>query len=395
MSSLVSAISDAATSLLGGGGAAPPSVRKPVVEVVFGGPAPDAGGGGVLGALGSVADSLLGGGSSNDPYASAAVELRADLGLAPQVDVVEVLFSAGRGPKAAVGDEASVKLGYADSTTVAVFKGKVAGQRTGSDGSRRLVLHNASADLAALRLNVSFESQSAGDVVGHIAAEASVPKGRIESGPDLAFYGVDDRMPAYAHIAELAEMAGLVARVNGEGKLDWLPIDDGSSVQTFTWGQDVMSGSLRSAAAATGKRTVVGEGAAGSSGSDAWCWLVKDPSSVKASVGDGPGERVLARPALRSRDAVSKASAGVAAGRARAAALLQLVVPGAPAVASASVFEVAGAPDAGMNAKWAAVRVRHRMSKTSGFVSIIDAIKAGAGAGAGGGGLLDAIGGLL
>src|SRR5207244_9985472 len=58
---------------------------------------------------------------------------------------------------------------------------------------------------------------------------------------------------------------------------------------------------------------VVGEGAAGSKGSDAWSWNAKDASPVKAISGSGDPAVVVRMPAARSSDAAQAAADGLAA----------------------------------------------------------------------------------
>jgi hypothetical protein len=392
MSGFASDIAGAVTGLLGGGAGAP-AVRRPVAKVTYGSPSSAGASGGAFGGAVAAAASLLGGGGSSDPYSEVPVSLRADLGLAPHADVVELVYASARGPDVKIGDEATVSLGYADAGTPAVFKGKVRASRVDAHGARRLALINASATLSALRLSTSFEGQSAGDIVRGVAGEVEVPTGRVEAGPALAFYAINDGASAYAQIADLALQVGMCAAVSAAGELEFRPLDDGPPVQTFTYGQDVLSISAHEAEAPAGVRTFVGEGAAGSSGADAWCWLVKDPASVSTDAGSGAGTRVVRRAGLRSREAVDAAAAALGARLEWSQTRMELVVAGAPAIRAAAVFEVAGAPDGSMNGSWAAIHVSHRVSKGVGFVSSIRAVKAGAGGGAGG--LLGAVGGLL
>ena len=100
---------------------------------------------------------------------------------------------------------------------------------------------------------------------------------------DFPYYVVDDRRGAYAHIAALARKSGFLAYFTGEGKLTFAPYAGGQAVQTFAYATDILSLLVQDATPPVGAVTTVGEGAAGSHGSDAWSWPVKDPSSVKGA----------------------------------------------------------------------------------------------------------------
>ena len=143
-----------------------------------------------------------------------------------------------------------------------------------------------------------------------------------------------------------------------------------------------------------GAVTVIGEGAAGSQGSDAWSWLVKDPSGVTGSSGSGDPARLVSDPSLRSSDAAQGAADGIAAAAGAGASTARLLVTGAPKAVVGGAVAVSGAPDDSLNGTWVVRGLRHRYTKRGGFTTLLLLSKAGGGAG-GLGGLAGAIGGLL
>ena len=381
---------------------APPAVRRPRVELAFGASPPSA-------------------------WAEHLVSLRAVSALAPAVDVVELSVRAdaaasdaggpggpagdvagaagslasaagdllggdtGAPPTVALDDAGTVSLGYADLPPVAVFAGRVSAFAHRPGSALRVTATGGAADLARARPIRSWEQQTAGAVVRDLASDAGVATGTVDDGIDLAFFAADGRDSAWHVISDLAARGGLAARIDPDGKLDVRAIQTGDPVQTFHYGDDVLDLSVRERAPAPG-RSVVGEGAAGSAGRDAWSWLVKDPASMTAAAGDEP-LRVHADGALRSADAVAKAATAIGERIGRAGIAGRLLVAGAPAVAAGATFTIADAPGEAMNGEMLAVRVEHRFSDTSGFVTRIDFQRAAAPASAGG--LLGLAGGLL
>jgi phage protein D len=147
-------------------------------------------------------------------------------------------------------------------------------------------------------------------------------------------------------------------------------------VQTFTYGQDVLELDALEAPPTAGSVTVVGEGAAGSKGSDAWSWNAKDPAGVTATSGSGDPTLVVAAGALRSADTASAAAEGIAAKAKLGALTARLLVPGAPKAAVCSTIAVAAAPDDVLNGSWLVRGVRHTLVKARGYTTLLLVAKA-------------------
>lgn len=353
-----------------------PGVRKPTFEIAFGG-------GGGLGGMAAAAAGALGGGG--DPWSQHLLSVTVDAGMAPSVDVAEVVFAAGPdAPSVAVGDEGTIKLGYDDDANELVFTGRVESVRREIGGWTRVTVTNGGAALARLRVNAAFDGQTAGDVVKDLASRASVDTGSVEDGLKFACFVADDRTGGWGHVARLARNSGHVAYVDPEGKLYFAPFVEGSPAGSFRYGAELLALDVTEGTPSVGKVTVVGEGAAGSQGQDAWPWLVKDPSPVKREAGDGEGERLIGDGAVRSGDAAQTLAESVALAAGRAKLTGRMLVPGAPKVAVGSTVEVTDAPDDALNGSWMARRVRHRLAKHEGFTTRVDFCAAGSAGGLGG-----------
>jgi phage protein D len=328
-----------ALSISGAGGA--PGVRRPVLDVSFGALAADA-----------------------------VLSVAVDAGPAPGVDRAELVVADGADAPAP-GDSGTVSLGYADSGAVVVFTGEVGGVSHDVRGNARFTVTNGGAALGRARVEKSYESQSAGDVVSDLASTAGVSTGTIQPGPKFAFYALDDRRPAYAHVARLARSCGFLAYFTPAGELVFGAPTAGAPAQTFTYAVDVLALELTAGTPVSGAITTVGEGAAGSEGTDAWSWLVVDPSSVTGSGGSGDPERRFADASLRSADSAGAVAKGIADRAALLDTVARLTVPGAPDVAVGATVEVAGAPTGALNDSFLVRGIRHRFSRAAGFTTVL------------------------
>jgi hypothetical protein len=312
------------------------------------------------------------GSGSADEWARALGEVTVEAGLAPAVGAASVVLAArDDAPSAALADTGHVSLGFEDDGTVGVFKGAVRAVNRTVSGKRRIVASNGGAVLAAFRLDQGYEQQSAGDVVRDLAGKANVDTGSIDDGPSLPYFVIDSRSSAWEHVAKLAALAGFEAWIDADNSLHFGPFQAGSPAQTFTYGQDVLELDALEAPPATGSVTVVGEGAAGSNGSDAWSWNLKDVSPLKGTAGSGDPALLLQLGAIRSADAASAAAQGIVAKAELGGLTARLLVPGAPNAAIGSTVAVVSAPDDTLNGAWLVRGARHRLVKARGYTTLL------------------------
>ncbi len=336
-----------------------PAVRKPVFEISFG---------------------------TADDWNQVLLDIDLTLGLVPHVDVLRLSWAAGAdgSPTVMAGDTGELKLGYDDDEKQAVFKGEVSRVRPTLDGRLMLEAVNGGAALAALRLNQAYEQRNAGDVVSDLTGQAGVSTGSVSAGSKLAYLAVDDGRSALTHISDLARRSGFPAYFDGEGALVFTELVATPAVATFTYGSDILAMDVDERGELTGGYTVLGEGAAGAEGDEAWCWLVKDPTPVKGEAGDPPS-RLVADRALRSLQAASDAAVGLQQAAQFSHDTAQLWVPGCPAALPGAVVAVTEAPHDAMNGDWLVTGARHRLARGRGFTSHLVLARVG---GSGLGGLL-------
>lgn len=348
------------------------AVRRPALSIEF---AAGGGGAGGLGGLaGAAAGALgIGTGGSTDPWQQTLVSLRVDLGIAPFVDGVEVILATGeQAPAVALEDEGTVSLGYADSAPELVFTGAIANLQHSLHGVTHLTATSGSARLSRLRLNQSYEQQTAGQIVQDLAGRAEVSTDTIEDGIDLPFYVIDDRRTAYQHIAILARKSGYLSYFTPKGKLNFAPAQAEAVVQTFTYGVDILALDVMETTPAIANVTTVGEGAAGSQGQNAWGWLIKDPAAVQGNSGSDPPQRLVSDASLRSQDAAQTAATALVDAANRMSINGRLLVPGSSTVTVGSAIEITAAPTAAFNGTFLVHHLSHHYSKQEGFKTVIE-----------------------
>ncbi|MEO1070408.1 MAG: hypothetical protein AAFW95_15060, partial [Cyanobacteria bacterium J06638_6] len=305
----------------------PTAVRRPAFAIAHSSGA-TAGG---LGGLATAAGDLLGQGG-DDFWLSHTLEINVQAGPLPFVNTACITFAAADAPDIALQDAVTISLGYGDAEPEAVLTGIVTRQVRTLAGLTHVYLSDGGGLLARQRLNQSYESQQAGDIVRDLAGQVGVNTDVIEDGISLPFFALASTTPVHAQIAALARYSGYWAYFTPAGQLTFAPVTAGDTVQTFTYGTDVLKLEMTEAPLALDGVQVSGEGAAGSQGQDAWNWLVADATGVQAQAGDGKAQRWVSDGALRSQEAVRTA----ATARASAAASMQLTgelwVPGAPQV---------------------------------------------------------------
>jgi hypothetical protein len=286
-----------------------------------------------------------------------------------------VLAARDDAPSASLDDTGALSLGFEDDAKVPVFSGAIRAVHRTVSGRTRFAVSNGGAVLAGFRLDQGYEQQSAGDIVRDVAGKAAVDTASVDDGPDLPYYVVDSRSSAWEHVAKLASLSGFAAWFGADGGLRFGPFEPGAAVQTFTYGQDVLELDAMETGPSAGAVTVVGEGAAGSSGDDAWSWNLKDAASAKGTAGSGDPALVIALGALRSAAAAVAAAEAIAAGARRGGVSARLLVPGAPKATVGSTIAVAGAPDDALNGNWLVRGVRHRLVKARGYTTLLLLVK--------------------
>ncbi|MGQ0648987.1 MAG: hypothetical protein ACT4P7_15635 [Gemmatimonadaceae bacterium] len=304
--------------------------------------------------------------------------VRVRLGMGPAHDELECFcWPSSKLKGAAPGGTLTVALGSAGSEGD-VFAGEVSGVRLAPDGVAIEGLAGT-VPLSRTFVSQSFLDLSIADIVRQLADTAGVTVGDASGDMVLSCYAVDDRRSVWAHINELAYMAGADVLATNAGALKFVapaapaggPPGGGLLASAAALVLGGGPGGLRVGANVTGWRattrkapepaTVAALGSGSESGSDKWHWIRLDQSPV------GAGPALVMAP-LGTRDAASAAADVLSSWSKRAERRTTLVVVGDASLRPGQVTKVSDIPgDAGGDLRL--IAVEHTLDGDAGFLS--------------------------
>lgn len=336
------------------------AVQMPMVEISFGG-----GDGGGFGGLVDATSDLLGTGGDSS-WAQYLVELRISQGLAPRVDMAELLLAQQEGtPEAAIGDEGQIRLGPAGALAD-LFKGRVIAIERRSDRLRRYRLASGSQILAQTRINQSVTNMSVADAISYAANEAGLSVETDLSGSDgtLPQYAFDDGRSLWQHMAYLAGLRGASLWFDAGGNLHLGDdLGSGDPVTSLSHGDNLLETNLWQRTPHSGAVTVFGGGL-----TDDGHTLRKQAGPNTATSGQGVPQRFYRDGALLAQaDLSGRATAAGLAGSWRSTAG-ELLASGSSSLIPGGVVEVGGLPEGG-DGRYLVLAAEHRFDRRTGWRS--------------------------
>jgi phage protein D len=314
--------------------------------------------------------------TTHEPKASTAVELTVRLDLGTPADGFTIVQGQVGGLRAALGDDASVDLGYADDDNglVRVLTGTVTDVEPGLETKRIGGLSRGNA-LLRTYLDKTFEDTTAGDIVRALANEAGVEVERAEDGLQFAAYVVDGRRDAARHLRDLGYLCGFDGYLTGEGKVVFEALTGNRAVHVLKYGEHVLSASLVRTQLRAGTVQTWGE-SKGSGGDESWAWLTKDFSALRGIAGSGAPTLLVENGALRTGKGAASAATAIADALTANAIRGRVRIQGRPQLKLGDLVRLEKFPDrAGvdeLNGNYQVRAVRHRLDKTGGFVTDVD-----------------------
>ena len=266
------------------------------------------------------------------------------------------------------GDPVNIGLGYADEL-VSVFSGEVDEVVPGVQQQQVKSL-DAARKLQALRINQTYEQQTAGDIVADLAASAGVQIGEKQAGIEFFIYVIDDCKNGFEHILELATKIGFDFYVNADNQLVFEPLTEKTAVKTFRYGIDVLQLEVFLRDATFEKVEVRGESPASSLGVDKSHWLVKSFEDSLGVAGSGPQTLHIQDPTIKTKAVADAVADGVLKSLTAEAVRGYLKTLGAPEVHLGDVIEVADFPDEVLNGSYRVRKIQHLFNQREGFVSV-------------------------
>lgn len=318
----------------------------------------------------------------------------ASLTTLPGVNSATVDLPAGVRFEAATGEDAILALDGGEGAHD-VMTGTI--HRIDRTPTRiRVMLADAGATLASLRVASTFKGLGAAEIVKAIASDADVEVGEMSMDLDAALYVADQRRTAAEHVAALCRMGGLFACVGGDGKLSGIAADSDTATIAIKYGREIIEVSSTSRRVPATPRLLMTSGPSGSAdGSDS---LRHSFAPVPDGAPDA-GANALWIPAagLRTPSGAQDAS-GAATGAMQArASTLKATCFLLPALRPGDVVEIQDLPAPLESGAWIVTRMRHNVGPGGGQ-TVFEGRLAGAGfdlLGSLMGAALGAIGGLL
>ena len=223
--------------------------------------------------------------------------------------------------------------------------------------------------LAAGRLNLLYEQETAGAIAGDVLGKLGIAKGTVETGLKFASFALDERRSVWAQLCDLAQRCGFEFFADEQDRAQFRAYGP-QSTHAFSFGVDVLDFAHEARPAEFVGVEVHGASPAGQGqGDDASSWFTK--KEVKGSAGETTG-RVLRRvdPAARTQDLAGDVAKGFLARYRRTAEGRQRVL-GAPAVRLGDAVKLEKLPVAAHNGESRVTAVTHRLDPHSGFTTAV------------------------
>lgn len=308
--------------------------------------------------------------TTDEPQASAVVDLTVALDLDVPADSFRLALGAVGSFSPARDDEAQIELGYADNGGLTlVMTGKVATVESNLT-TTRVIGYTAADALLRTFVERTYENRTAGEIVRDLAGQAGVDVATAEDGIDFPAYVVDGRRSAHAHMRDLADLCGFDLYANADGGLVFEKFINGKRVHVFEFAKHIIEMDALRTPPRAGLVEAWGESPTGSEGDDAWAWLTRDFGGSRGTAGSGD-LFLLERPALRTRDAARIAANAALTNIQRRTLRGQVVTIGRPEVKLGDAIRLSQMPDEGLNGNYQARSVTHRITKHGGFTTTV------------------------
>ncbi len=229
----------------------------------------------------------------------------------------------------------------------------------------------ALATAARTRVDRIYLNQGLSQIVQDLASAASLQTGQIDSGDTYPYFVVDSGRSVLDHIIALTQLEGMDVYDDPDGALVMRRFNKSGPDRTLNYGIHILDARVDHDVATYASVKATGEGAASSSGTDAWHHLLKDPAAVQAAAGDGAEALMLSRAAARSTDAAERLAKGRLGASLDMATRGTLRLLGDPTVSLGDAVAVADAPWPEVNGTYKVTRLRHRFVKREGFVTTL------------------------
>ncbi len=278
---------------------------------------------------------------------------------------VSIELAQVNAPDVALGDTVTVELGYNDDTVI-VMDGTIQHIKPGLE-TVRVTAHNRAQKLLDMRLNQTYENQSAGDIVSDLAGQAGINTQTVEQGISFPFYVIDYQKNGWRHLHDIAGKCAFDLYLTPEGKLVFKPFKKSSATHNLTYGISIIALNRRSHPLDFAGVTVYGESPASSQGSDTAHWLTKDFNDYKGTAGSQAPALVIQDVTLRTKEAADMAAKGRMEQIQRKQHRGTADIIGNADIKLNDTVEIKNAPQNVLNGLFQVRRVSHTFNKQTGF----------------------------
>jgi hypothetical protein len=267
-----------------------------------------------------------------------------------------------------VGAPITIALGT-DDDNEDVLTGEIAAAGAGPSAVK-LEGISATVALSRTRKSQTYLSQTVSDIVNDLASDVDIDE--VSAGLTLSAYSVDQRRTVWAHLVELAALAGADLGCAASGGLRFVLPAAGPGGLSYRYGATVLDWRLANLMSPPVPK-IVPNGAASEQGSDRWHWLLHDPVG-----GSADPTRIVA--AFHTRDAADALAKTLEERAGRTAMRGTMRISGDAALRPGEVIEVDNLPGPAAG-PFRVLGVRHTFDARHGFYT--DAFVEGAGGGGG------------
>jgi len=183
--------------------------------------------------------------------------------------------------------------------------------------------------------------------------------GEVSSSLQLAAYHADERRSVWAHVLDLARLAGCEVSADGGGAVNFCP-PKATADHSFRHGAELVAWDVGARDGTGDDIAVVPFGAASEKGSDKWHVLLREPDN------GAPSTETLVPAALRDRDAAQSFEQALKDARTRRETRGEVLVTGDAAVRAGDVVTLDDLPG-GDGKPLRVVAATHRLDGASGF----------------------------
>ncbi|MET0662497.1 MAG: contractile injection system protein, VgrG/Pvc8 family [Ilumatobacteraceae bacterium] len=279
-----------------------------------------------------------------------------ELALFPGVNRADVSIAAGVAVDATPGTDATVELDGGDGSAT-VITGIVDHVDRRSDGTA-VAITDGGAALARVRPQETYNGMLATQIISKLAQLADVQTGLIVATTQTSAYVADPRRTGLQHIAALADLAGAVAAVGGDGRLTVVPWPTGLPTVAMRFDREFTAFSSSSHRAGHEFSVVGGGGSGAALAPDVW--IVNTDAVTNA---DDPSATSTWRPdpVLRTPTDVDLANKYIAARRASSTKRFRGECWLQPARRPGDVVQVQETEHADQAGPWLLTSVRHEL----------------------------------